>query len=238
MKNRKNDQYAISPVKVVNPADYLPKAPPPKSKPNKEMVMVFKAELLDKLGKFQGVITDKAEIKRYTDEILKEENLFYMDRAAAEKDPNFKQLIPYCVLILANKVFVYRRTNKGNESRLHDRFSIGVGGHISPIDGLGKEAYSAAMRRELEEEVSWMGNVHDEMVGLIYDDSDEVGKVHFGIVQTIYLDRFYNQHGFAVKDKALDNFEFSWIMEVLREDKSRFENWSRLILESGVISVP
>lgn len=243
---RKNDQNRPLPIKMVDPTTVLttrqavnvPGSSTQPEKTAKERVLVFDAKLLERLGEFSGIITDPVEVKRYADAILKEENLFYMDRAAAETNPAYKQLIPYCVLQLANKVFCYQRTKKGSENRLHDKWSVGVGGHINPSDGRGREAYEAAFARELAEEVSWMGNVRQEMKALLYDPSDEVGRVHFGIVHLIMLDKFYNTHGLKFYDPALDNYQFQFIMELKRNPIDKFEKWSQLVLQSNIVEVP
>ncbi|MBF0203073.1 MAG: phosphoesterase [Desulfamplus sp.] len=60
--------------------------------------------------------------------------LHWLDRPSAEKDKNFKQIIPYIIIQAesGNLTAIYRR--KGSESRLHDLWSIGIGGHINPLD--------------------------------------------------------------------------------------------------------
>ena len=47
----------------------------------------------------------------------------------------FKQVIPYLVLRDGERYFLMRRTRAGGDARLHDRWSIGVGGHLNPGDG-------------------------------------------------------------------------------------------------------
>jgi len=53
------------------------------------------------------------------------------DRSHCETNPTYLQLIPYIILVSDNdEVFIYKRGQKGNEDRLHQLFSIGLGGHI------------------------------------------------------------------------------------------------------------
>jgi predicted NUDIX family phosphoesterase len=64
---------------------------------------------------------------------------FYVEREIAETTPAWKQVIPYVVVYRTKasgeaEVFLLRRTKGGGEKRLHDKLSIGVGGHINPID--------------------------------------------------------------------------------------------------------
>ncbi len=51
-------------------------------------------------------------------------------RAEVEDDPSFQQVIPYVVVTDGPRVFLMRRLRAGADSRLHDRYSIGVGGHV------------------------------------------------------------------------------------------------------------
>lgn len=101
---------------------------------------------------------------------------FFIPRPEAETSPQYKQIIPYVVIRHGESYFVLRRTKKQTEARLHDKVSLGIGGHINPdtptvIDGL---------RKELEEEVHVDSDYHLRFVGLINDDTTEVGQVHLG----------------------------------------------------------
>lgn len=77
---------------------------------------------------------------------------YWIDRPSAEQNRSFKQLIPY-VLIQAEMgalTAIYRRG--GGESRLHDLWSMGIGGHINPSDTL-QDSYSSALsgQRRMDE---------------------------------------------------------------------------------------
>ena len=58
-------------------------------------------------------------------------------RPECEKNYNFIQMIPYIILrdidrvTGAVKYLTYKRGKKGAENKLHDKFSVGVGGHIA-----------------------------------------------------------------------------------------------------------
>src|SRR6478752_7288323 len=118
---------------------------------NEEHVLVVPTSLLAELGMFQGITTD---LPRY-ESLFTRNAAHFMPRARAEDDPGFKQLIPYVVLRSGEQIFHYRRGKKGTEARLHALRSVGVGGHINPIDE-GDDfdgVFSAALLRELNEEV-------------------------------------------------------------------------------------
>src|SRR5260221_11424094 len=55
-------------------------------------------------------------------------------RAAMESDRSRKQVIPYLGLCDGPRYFLMRRTRAGGDSRLHDHWSTGVGGHLNPGD--------------------------------------------------------------------------------------------------------
>ena len=59
-----------------------------------EQVLVVPTELFRRLGYFQGFC---GNVERYLDELLRPENTSYRPRDQVEKDPGFKQLIPYMI---------------------------------------------------------------------------------------------------------------------------------------------
>ena len=99
-------------------------------------------------------------------------------RALMERDPAFKQVIPYLVLRDGPRYFLMRRTRAGGDARLHDRWSIGVGGHLNPGD-LGLEG---GLRREWREELAAEFEPTFRPLALLNDDTTEVGAVHLGVV--------------------------------------------------------
>lgn len=99
-------------------------------------------------------------------------------RAAMEVDPTHKQVIPYLVLRDGPRTFLMRRTKAGGDARLHDRWSIGVGGHLDP----GDRDLIGGLRREWREELDAGWEPAFEPVALLNDDTTEVGAVHVGVV--------------------------------------------------------
>lgn len=192
--------------------------------PTEEYVLVVPTKLFHALGLFQGLSSDLA---RY-------ESLFaagvadFMPRAKAEDDPSFKQLIPYVVLRYGDQIFHYRRGKKGTEQRLHAMRSVGVGGHINPVDGSHFDGvYSAALLRELNEEVELPpGPPRLTPLGLINDDSTPVGQVHLGVVHILDLDT----PNVRPREDALAGTGFDSVPN-LANDRGSFETWSRFVLE-------
>ncbi|HBR08365.1 MAG TPA: hypothetical protein DD735_05640, partial [Clostridiales bacterium] len=73
----------------------------------------------------------------------------FIPRPDAEQDPGYKQIIPYVALVRGDEAFLLRRLKKGGEKRLHGMLSLGVGGHINPVDGDGAEVMMRGLRREV-----------------------------------------------------------------------------------------
>ncbi len=102
----------------------------------------------------------------------------FAPRSAMERDPSFKQVIPYLVLRDGQRYFLMRRTRAGGDERLHDRYSIGIGGHLNP----GDRDVGGGLRREWREEIDASFMPDFRVVGLLNDDDSDVGSVHLGIV--------------------------------------------------------
>lgn len=208
-----------------------------------EQVLVFPAEVL---APYASALSGRIAVgEEFSKEILGKAlaQASFMDRPAAEKDPNFKQLIPYCVLWTEENgkryVFAYQRTKKGGENRLHDKWSVGVGGHINPCDdhdsafalnGVGELAYYWGLTRELSEEVSVLRkSLPPSPLAVIYDPSDDVGKVHFGVVHVVRVDPGEVKSA----DPALAGGQFFGRLSLgTMAVEGKFENWSRLVAEN------
>lgn len=139
-----------------------------------ELVLVVPRGAVMEDPGWHGVRTDGLEAFQ---RLVTRESRF-VPRATAETDRSLKQLIPYLVLRDGERYFLMRRTRAGGDARLHERFSIGVGGHVNPGDGdlLG------GLRREWNEELEASFVPEFRLVGLLNDDSTEVGSVHLGAV--------------------------------------------------------
>ncbi len=154
-----------------------------------EMVLVVRRSLLEKLGLFQGLSFD---VDRYLPALLSRENNFFMRRAEAEEDPRFKQIIPYVLLVHNGRVLHYVRGKKAGEKRLVAKGSIGIGGHMNNEDEdlftWDMDAYMDGVRREVTEELNLETGFKNRIAALLNDDSNEVGKVHLGVVHVFDLE--------------------------------------------------
>lgn len=131
---------------------------------------------------FLGAMTHRDEIERYLKR--SRERGFFVERRFAELDSSMKQVIPYVVITRGDDVLLLKRTKQGGDARLHDKFSVGVGGHINPPDAEGGDPIAAATRREIDEEIlldAPVASLAIEPLGFINDDSNPVGSVHVGL---------------------------------------------------------
>lgn len=144
-------------------------------------------------------------------------------RAAMEADPGFKQIIPYLVLRDGARYFLMRRTRAGGDARLHDRWSIGVGGHLNPGDGdlLG------GLRREWAEELVADFVPEFRLIGLLNDDTTEVGQVHLGAVYV--ADAGGQSVTIRETNKLSGRFATSDEVAAVADD---LETWSRLVFDA------
>jgi predicted NUDIX family phosphoesterase len=108
----------------------------------------------------------------------------YLERPIAEESPEWKQLIPYVVVRDGEDTFLMERTAAGGDPRLHRKASIGVGGHLNPVDR-GQDPLMAGLAREWAEEMEASWQPGFELVGMLNDDSNPVGAVHLGVVFTV-----------------------------------------------------
>lgn len=205
----------------------------------------------------------------------------FVDRQEAEANPAWKQWIPYCMLRCGNwsaapanpagehrGVLLVQRTSKGGETRLHESWSIGLGGHIEPVDvapaGSAKELqagaakmgwdqqesgpteahafFAAALARELSEELILPGpgeTPAPTLLGLINDDSTEVGKVHAGLAYCIDfpapLPIARETVGIREISKMRGGFTHLAELAELWQTPSQFESWSQFLIQAEVI---
>jgi predicted NUDIX family phosphoesterase len=147
----------------------------------------------------------------------------FMDRPLAEEDPAFKQLIPYVVLRDGGLVYLMERTDAGGDARLHGKASIGVGGHLNPVD-LGEDPLTDGLRREWSEELVADWEPQFRLVGLLNDDSNPVGSVHLGVVFEV------EAAGRLVEVRERDKLTGRFATEdEIRAAWDRMETWSRLV---------
>jgi predicted NUDIX family phosphoesterase len=156
-----------------------------------------------------------------------------MPRRKAEKDPSFKQLIPYVLISCNGKYLTYVRGRRAGETRLVGNRSIGIGGHINPVDNEMplfdtdyRRLYYNAVEREVAEEVSIEASHTDSIVALLNDDTTEVGSVHLGVVHHWHLD----SPSVSKREQMITQMKFMTPPQ-LQEVRDSMETWSQFCLD-------
>ena len=180
-------------------------------------------------------------IKKIADEVVKstksfkldftdfinDEDIVWIERLEAEKEFNYKQIIPYVILQNSvRKIACYQR--HGTEKRLHGLYSCGFGGHIDEPDKATSffETVQNGMNRELSEELANFdkSKITLNYLGFIHEVESEVGLLHLGIVYIAKCAEGY----LPTETDETKGLEWKSIAE-LKELKT--ELWSKLALE-------
>lgn len=196
--------------------------------PPDENILVVRRDLFDQLGSFHGL---NFEPQKYLGALLSRGNNFFLPRAQAENDPAYKQIIPYALLVFADKVLHYVRGKKAGEQRLIAKGSIGIGGHMNEGDEslfAGDEAaYRAGVEREVNEEIKIDTKFEDRIVALLNDDTTDVGRVHLGVVHVFKL----MEPKVEKREAMITSLTFLTKAELLSR-RGALETWSQICVDS------
>lgn len=187
----------------------------------------------------QVMVVERSEIARFIDahgfNLLRDDveeildiitsRYFFIDRPTAEESPQYKQIIPYVVIRHGDSLFLLQRTSKQTESRLHHKLSLGIGGHINP----DSPTLLGGLQKELDEEVAVEGDYEVTFVGILNDDTTDVGRVHLGAVYVLDA---------ATRDvtvRETEKMSGSWVVAAdLAPMRDRMETWSQLVYDQFI----
>jgi predicted NUDIX family phosphoesterase len=185
---------------------------------DEEILVILKNNLFSNFPAWQGITENITPIINVI-----QNHPVYLPRSTAENDYNYKQIIPYVIFSYENTFFVMQRKPTATEQRLANKLSLGIGGHMRKEDLIGSDILSWATR-EFNEEIDYQGTYAIRTVGAINDDSNDVGKVHLGLVLLLQGDSskitIKNEHkngSLLTLEACFDQFE-------------NFESWSQIIL--------
>ena len=176
--------------------------------------------------KEQGLINGNSDVlKRIV------QNGLFRKRNELEEDPSFKQIIPYAIISYKESFYLFQRTSKQTEKRLHNKFSLGVGGHMNPSNSMeSKEQYLIdELKREFFEEVKLLNGcfIEDiEFIGFINDDTISVGSLHIGLLYNIHV----SNKGVYINET--DKMTADWIEKLnLAEFYEGMETWTKITFD-------
>jgi predicted NUDIX family phosphoesterase len=119
-------------------------------------------------------------------------------------------------------------------------YSIGIGGHVNVDDQIQPTLFGAneaawkdfvlkAVRREVSEEVQIEGAnaLEPRLICFVNDDSNDVGKVHFGVVFVVKLDK----PSVAIRgERGIGKLSFRTLPELISM-RDTMETWSQLLVD-------
>lgn len=197
-----------------------------------EQILCFKSEILRAYP-----------AKTFYDESLWNQILAHLEpkaRSVAEHDYNTKQLVVYVVINYRETFLSYQRTPKTTETRLKALHSIGIGGHVNVDDQIQptlfgtqeaawKDFVLKAVRREVSEEIQIEEAIAQEprLICFVNDDSNDVGKVHFGVVFVMKL----GKPSVAIRgERGIGKLNFRTLPELI-SNRDTLETWSQLLVD-------
>ncbi|HZB97960.1 MAG TPA: hypothetical protein VE219_05120 [Candidatus Sulfotelmatobacter sp.] len=152
----------------------------------------------------------------------------FLLRDAVEDDPGEQQIVPYCVVRHAadDTYLVTRRLNRSAERRLHDLYSLGVGGHINPCDAAGGDPVVGGLAREWAEEVVSPAPARARLIALLQDGRNPVSRVHLGLV--FLVEPTWGRVSVRETDKLAEEV---LPLSAIRPYYPQLETWSQLVLD-------
>lgn len=153
---------------------------------------------------------------------------FFHSRYDCEDDESILQPIPYLLIFdKEGKIFTYQRTSDikdYGDSRLFDKYSIGIGGHIGRDDS--PDYIMTGLLRERSEEVEIIGNCSDPVfVGTLMAYDKPVDRVHFGIIYKVNIDGQVEPIERSITSAGMRSIE-----SLIENKDLNFETWSRMLL--------
>lgn len=186
-----------------------------------ESVLVVNRANLEERLKGQMFLTEGIDAVR--DFILREH--YFLPRSKAEYDTTAKQIIPYVVIRRGEEYFLLRRLKKQTEARLHDRLSLGVGGHINPSEEAADDPLYAGLLRELREEVAVEDGFSLSVAGILNENNGGVSDFHTGLVCLLETEG-------EVTVRETEKMSGSWAdIDELRAAYDRLETWSQIVVD-------
>jgi len=199
-----------------------------------ELVFAFPTDQLWKLIPYneKGLIKGNNEVL-----ITIVQRGLFRKRSDLEEDSSYKQIIPYAIISSNDSYYLFRRTSGQTEKRLHNKFTLGAGGHMNPGNSmeLNEQYIIDELKRELFEEVRLLNGCQIEKIeftGFINDDTIPVGRVHIGLLYNIHVSN--REVIINETDKMTADWKDKSILAVFYEE---MESWSKIIFDSYIQNI-
>lgn len=159
----------------------------------------------------------------------------YMVRRDAEADLDYRQPIPYVFIVnpKLKQVYVYKRSTQAGKSKLHNLYSMGVGGHVDfeETPEFTADPIGYTLRKEIEEETGIKSFDQIKLRGYMIDDSVEVNKYHIGAI-------YFAETSEAEITPQEDEMEHGslhtipQVEKIIASENDQLESWSMIIWPS------
>lgn len=216
----------------------------------KEEVLCVSERAFSSVLTFQGIDTDAGQILT---RLLEDRNLVHISRAEAETRNDAKQFITYVLVQCGQRLLFFKRSYLSRAAEfLRGAKCIGFGGHVSAADAdmlsRGDRGIASCARRELSEElhladtegfrtVRLFQNISLERLGILNDDSSEVGRRHIAVIFRAWLPEWAVARQLEKGDSSIKGL--GWI-DLAKDNVNitEFEYWSQLCLRKFYPSTP
>ena len=159
------------------------------------------------------------------------ENHSFMPRSEAEYNFDFKQVIPYVIIRNVNEYLLLKRTSRQTEKRLHNKYSLGIGGHINPAPSIPEEnLITNGLYKELGEEILLDDPGKLRFIGVINDEGNSVSRVHLGLLYL--LETISSKYQILESEKMTAQ----WVAkDRLIDFYDNLETWSQIVYDNYIL---
>lgn len=210
---------------------------PPKSN---ESVLVYRADELDEITRWQGL---KKPWKRISRSIFSKLSADYFPRFDVEENDEYTQIVTYVLVTRGDAILAFRRgTYNHTDKYLRGSYCVGFGGHVTEADldlfNIKTMGILKCASRELMEELNLpppdIERLRDHnglnIIGIINDDSSDVGRRHLAFVMRYEVspDRYWDSPERG--EKSITQLRWISAKDTERMLLWNFEYWSQLCL--------
>lgn len=207
-----------------------------------EDVLVFPTTLLRKVGWFHGI---RKNFHEYAKVLLDHRNTKFLSRIDAETNESYKQVINYVLVKQGNRILRFVRGRYTSaQAMLKGQYCIGFGGHVEshdlydiPLFSHIDSGYESGMLRELNEELNLPKDALQsdklKMIGVLNDDSSQLGLLHFAFINLLDLSgRDLGRSDLSLKrEQSINQLKFVPI-DRLNDEFEKYEYWSKLCIKA------
>ncbi len=198
-------------------------------------VLVIPSKKLENFYSRRGFYFTRKDVLQ-AKQIVMEHGVF-IDRKNAEQTEDVKQVVAVGVIRCGARILCLRRARKSNRKTLRLRWTIMIGGHVDDGDGQSRNPAFHCLLRELREEIGVAPEEPPQLIGVVVDPENPVGRLHIGFVFDVQvrspevriLSKFDNSE--FVNSRSSRNHRFMSESEI-DSLVEKLDSWSYLYVSS------